>query len=324
MSDERRQIEKLHALLAAFEAESESGEFLELAALAEEIRLLGAPRLNAERRARAREQALRVFRSQWASSAAEENESKEEQHLSSSGAGLDQKVLQRIHEELAKIRGRRVASSTRPAPKPGRRERVKETSGSFWGRLRFERRQLLKTLGFAGLVTLLKGFFTGAHTLSTSMTAGDILGETSQQVLTVKTVLPDPTRETPVMLLEAANTPGRMLPLWIGQPEASAISLALEGKTFPRPMTHDLFLRVLEVVGVQIDHVRITHIEGNTYYATIVMRDMEGHLRAVDARPSDAVALALRAGCPVYATDEVLEQGGISVVAEEEEEPKGG
>lgn len=327
MSDEQWQIESLHALLAVIEAKTEAEEFLELAVLAEEIRLLGAPRLSADRRARARKQALQVFREQRASPtpAAEEDEPKEEQLSSSSVSGLDQELLQRIQEELAKSRERRrwAASRAQPAPKPVRREHVEEPSESFWRRLRLERRQLFKVLGLAGLAILFKGLFTRAHPLSPlpPTAASRMLNETSLQTMTVKAVMPDPVRGTtsPVMLLEAANMPGRLLPIWIGQPEASAISLVLEGRTFPRPMTHDLFLKALEAVGAQPDHVRITHIEDGTYYATIVLRDMEDHLRSVDARPSDAVALAVRADCPVYTADEVLEQGGISVAAEEDE-----
>lgn len=325
MSGERWQIERLHALLAVVEAETEAEEFLELAVLAEEIRLLGAPRLSAERRGRARDQALRAFRSQWTSPATEEPEPKEEQLPASSVSGLGEKTLQRIQEELAKSleRWRQAASDvdTRAASPPVCREHVEEPSESLWRRLRLERRQLFKVLGLAGLATLFKGLFTRAHPLPPATAAGGVLGDTSLQAMTVKAVMPDPVKGTtsPVMLLGAANLPGRMLPIWIGQPEATAISLVLENQAFPRPMTHDLFLKALEAVGVQLDHVRITHIEGGTYYATIALRDLEGRLRAVDARPSDAVALAARAGCPVYAADEVLEQGGISVTAEEDE-----
>jgi len=328
MSGEQRQIEGLHALLAVVEAETEAEEFLELAVLAEEIRLLGAPRLSTERRVRAREQALRAFRSQWTSPATEEAEPKEEQLPVSSVSWLDEKTLQRIQEELAKSRERwRQAASgahTRPVPKPVRRDHSEEPSESFWRRLRLERRQLFKVLGLAGLATLFKGFFTRTHPLPPATAAGAILSDTPLQAMTVRAVMPDPVKGTasPLMLLEATNLPGRMLPIWIGQAEAAAISLVLEGQTFPRPMTHDLFLKALEAVGVRLDHVRITHIEGGTYYAAIVLRDMEGGLRAVDARPSDAAALAVRAGCPVYAADEVLEQGGISVAAEEDEPEK--
>ena len=339
MSEERRQIERFHALLAVVEAEPEVGEPLELAALAEEIRLLSAPRprprLSAERRARARERALQAFHARWASpspvTAEDEQKEKEEELPTSSMPGLDQKTLRRIQEELAKSQeGWKQAAKrapTRPALKPVCPEPAgeQEPSESLWRRLRLERRQLFKVLGLAGLATLFKGLFTRAYTLPpASATVAGGISEAHLQAMTVKAVVPDPFRGTtsPLLLLEAANMPGRMLPIWIGQPEATAISLVLEGKTFPRPMTHDLLLKALEAVGVRLDHVRITRVEGGTYYAVIVLRDGEGGFKAVDARPSDAVALALRAGCPVYAAEEVLEQGGISVAAEEDK-PEG-
>lgn len=342
MSDERLQIERLHALLAAFEAETEADESLELTALAEEIRLLRLgvprPRLSAERRARAREQALQAFHARWASPSplTAEDEQKEEELPTSSMPGLDQKTLRRIQEELANAQKAGIRSQkrwkqatkrapTRPALKPVCPEPVgeQEPSESFWRRLRLPRRQLFKVLGLAGLATLFKGLFTRAYTLpSAPATVAGGISEAPLQAMTVKAVMPDPVRgmTSPLLLLEAANMPGRMLPIWIGQPEARAISLVLEGQTFPRPMTHELLLKALEAVGTRLDHVRITRIEGGTYYAAIVLRDGEGGLRAVDARPSDAVALALRAGCPVYTVDEVLEQGGISIATPAEED----
>jgi hypothetical protein len=141
------------------------------------------------------------------------------------------------------------------------------------------------------------------------------LGETPLHAVTVKRVLSDPQRKAFVMLLEAAQD--KTLPVWIGAPEATAISFSLEGKSLPRPLTHDLLLSALEAVGAHVDHVRITHREDQTYYASIVLRDRGDEVRTIDARPSDAVALAMRAACPIYASEEVIEESAIELASEE-------
>ena len=99
----------------------------------------------------------------------------------------------------------------------------------------------------------------------------------------------------------------RDLPIWVGPWEANAIALRLQGQTPERPMTHDLFATALEELGAKVDRVVITDLADETFFARIHLE--EGDRRAeVDARPSDALALAVRVGARIYADETVLEQ----------------
>lgn len=118
----------------------------------------------------------------------------------------------------------------------------------------------------------------------------------------------------PMLLLrEVDGTRG--LPIWIGAAEASAIANVLEGATPPRPLTHDLMADLLEALGHTLTAVKITEVEEGTFYAVI---EVDGE--QVSARPSDAVALALRVGAPIYAADDVLAEVGVEIPAPREEE----
>ncbi|MGV8850676.1 MAG: bifunctional nuclease family protein [Propionibacteriaceae bacterium] len=118
----------------------------------------------------------------------------------------------------------------------------------------------------------------------------------------------------PMLLLrEVDGTRG--LPIWIGAAEASAIANVLEGATPPRPLTHDLMADLLEALGHTLTAVKITEVEEGTFYAVIEVDGEE-----VSARPSDAVALALRVGAPIYAADDVLAEVGVEIPAPREEE----
>lgn len=126
----------------------------------------------------------------------------------------------------------------------------------------------------------------------------------------------------PVVVLRD-QTGKRSLPIWIGPAEAVAISLALEGQTPPRPMTHDLFCTVLGELGGKVEGVIITDVREQTYYARLLLRT-QGETREIDCRPSDGIAIALRAQVPVMITEELLtrveaeqrarEKGGVFVV----------
>lgn len=123
----------------------------------------------------------------------------------------------------------------------------------------------------------------------------------------------DPRTNQPVVLLkplEEEPGEGRLLPIWIGHPEATAILLALEGVETPRPMTHDLMLSLLGSLETLVERVEITRVDEGTFYAAIILRGEE-RSRAVDARPSDSIALAIRAGAPIYVSDEVLDSAGV-------------
>jgi uncharacterized protein len=111
----------------------------------------------------------------------------------------------------------------------------------------------------------------------------------------------------------------RQLSIFIGGPEATAIAFALEGVETPRPLTHDLFGNVLEELGTRLDRVVINELRETTYYATLVLTH-HGDTSQVSSRPSDAIALAVRAGCPIYAEEDVLEEAGFVEEVETVEE----
>ncbi len=111
----------------------------------------------------------------------------------------------------------------------------------------------------------------------------------------------------PCMVLREAEGTGRVLPIFIGSPEATAIALALEEVETPRPMTHDLTKDLLEEVGARIERVTVTELRDATFYAEILVRSGTD-VHAVSARPSDAVALAVRFGAPLFAEEGVLDE----------------
>ena len=127
----------------------------------------------------------------------------------------------------------------------------------------------------------------------------------------------DPKRRPLVLLADAEEK--RLLPIWIGPFEAHALSIHLQGKGFPRPLTHDLFLNTLEALGQRLAAVEITHLADHTFYALLVLEGPAGR-QAIDARPSDALALAVRAGAPIAVAESVLEQAQVLTDAGEEEE----
>jgi bifunctional DNase/RNase len=121
----------------------------------------------------------------------------------------------------------------------------------------------------------------------------------------VESLSVDQRTDTPVLLLKEQNGTGRELPIWIGMPEAQSIAMAMEDVPLPRPNTHDLIKNILSELRGDIQRVVITELRGHTYYAVIKMR-VDGRVVVVDSRPSDAIAVAIRTGAPVFATDEVL------------------
>lgn len=111
--------------------------------------------------------------------------------------------------------------------------------------------------------------------------------------------------ESIIFLDEIEGT--RILPIWIGPMEAQAIAIRLSGYPSPRPMTHDLLFSVIKTMGLTVNRVTITDIVENTYYSHLHLADPDGgHLHLVDSRPSDAVALAVRFGCPIYINEKVF------------------
>lgn len=116
----------------------------------------------------------------------------------------------------------------------------------------------------------------------------------------------DPITNTPIVILKSMQE-NKAIPIWIGLFEASAIATELEKIVFSRPMTHDLFSECLKVLNVKINRIVIADIRSNTFYANIYL-SREGQDFTIDARPSDAIALALRASAPIFVDDSVLEK----------------
>jgi bifunctional DNase/RNase len=126
-----------------------------------------------------------------------------------------------------------------------------------------------------------------------------------------------PTNQPIVLLREVDGE--RFLPIWIGQPEAAAIALALQGVVTPRPMTHDLMKNMLEEMAVTVDNIAITELREGTFYAIINLQ-RNGSAYEVSSRPSDAIALAVRLGCKIFANEDVLAEASILIPAGDEEE----
>lgn len=121
---------------------------------------------------------------------------------------------------------------------------------------------------------------------------------------------------TPILLLQEA-TGDRTLPIYIGRAEAEAIAAALQGVVTKRPMTHDLMRDILTEVGVVLDFVVITELKDQTFFAELRLR-RGGSSFIVSSRPSDAIALAVRAGATIYAEEALLDAEGIVVTQREE------
>ena len=114
----------------------------------------------------------------------------------------------------------------------------------------------------------------------------------------------DPQSKTPIVVLREASGDA-VLPVWVGAMEAMAISLVLNNESLPRPLTHDLFLMTLKAFKAELRRVEINDLREGTFYAVLVLSGPEGRTR-VDCRPSDAIALAMRAGAPILVEEEVL------------------
>ena len=122
--------------------------------------------------------------------------------------------------------------------------------------------------------------------------------------LKVKGLMFDPYNNAYIVILRDEDQ-AEMLPIWVGKAEASAISLALENVTAPRPMTHDLMKNLLDAVNAKVISMVITDLSDNTYYAKLHLM-YEDSEYTVDSRPSDAIALALRTNAPIFAQEAVL------------------
>lgn len=119
----------------------------------------------------------------------------------------------------------------------------------------------------------------------------------------------DRATNTPVVILRERDGE-RVLPIWIGPAEASAIAMEMQGVKAIRPMTHDLLKLVIQGLGAELRRVTIHDVKENTYFAELLM-SREDHVFQVDARPSDSIALALRLNAPIFTSDQLLDQRSV-------------
>jgi uncharacterized protein len=120
----------------------------------------------------------------------------------------------------------------------------------------------------------------------------------------IKGLMMDPITNSPIVILQDVEK-NTLLPIWVGIFEANAIALQIERIDTPRPMTHDLVKNILLHLEANILKIVVTQLKENTFYALIHL-DMNGDTIAIDSRPSDAIALALRTDAPIYVTEEVI------------------
>src|ERR687883_1581898 len=141
----------------------------------------------------------------------------------------------------------------------------------------------------------------------------------------IRALMMDPNSGTPIIILKDVQS-DTMLPIWVGAYEANAIALEIEKIAPPRPMTHDLLRNLIVELGVRVERVVVTSLRDNTFFAVIEMRNSDGDRMVLDSRPSDAIALALRADCPIYVDMEVIRASRNTVAGGEEssEETGGG
>ena len=123
----------------------------------------------------------------------------------------------------------------------------------------------------------------------------------------------------PIVLLKELEG-SRFLPIWVGAVEATAIAFSQQGLTPGRPMTHDLIASLVEEFGATVTAIHITELREGVFYATILARDGQAKGHAIDARPSDAIALALRVKANILVTKSLLESAGIEIPMESGEE----
>jgi hypothetical protein len=123
--------------------------------------------------------------------------------------------------------------------------------------------------------------------------------------MTIKGLMVDPITNMPIIILRDKDGQ-RVLPIWVGVFEANAIALQIENVTPPRPMTHDLLRNAIRDLRGQIEKIVVSDLKDNTFYALIHVR-VDGELVAIDARPSDAIALALRARAPIFVEEAVID-----------------
>jgi len=122
----------------------------------------------------------------------------------------------------------------------------------------------------------------------------------------IRGLMMDPNSGTPIIILKDVNSE-TLLPIWVGAYEANAIALEIEKMATQRPMTHDLLRNLIVEMGSHVERVVVTELRDNTFFAVIEIRNSNGDFVMLDSRPSDAIALALRADCPIYVNESVIQ-----------------
>jgi hypothetical protein len=130
----------------------------------------------------------------------------------------------------------------------------------------------------------------------------------------------DKNSDTPVVLLKEADGE-RVLPIWIGHAEASAIAIALEGIKVERPLTHDLMRAIIEGLKAKVTRIIINELKDNTFFAKIYIEKGKSIVN-IDARPSDSIALALRTSVPIFVAQDILSSSGTSMQVDDETRAK--
>ena len=132
----------------------------------------------------------------------------------------------------------------------------------------------------------------------------------------IETLVVNPKQSASVVILRPfgeSKTSGRILPIYIGPNEAISIGMALENIPRPRPITHDLLMNTLETLGAKLKFISIVKVDGFTFYAELHLEQGDKKL-TVDSRPSDAMALAIRAGAPIFVNDEVMDRASYPYI----------
>ena len=131
--------------------------------------------------------------------------------------------------------------------------------------------------------------------------------------LNIATIAMDPATDQPVLFMKPYRSPlneGKILPIALGHPEATAIMIALRGVQTPRPMTHDLLASIMDTLGIRLARVEISDWSNGTFFAVLTLT-MNGETYSLDARPSDAIALAVRLKAPVFVADEIFAKASV-------------
>jgi hypothetical protein len=127
--------------------------------------------------------------------------------------------------------------------------------------------------------------------------------------MTIDSIRVSPMNYQRVVILKEKEA-DRYLPIWIGPAEADAIAVKLQDLAVPRPLTHDLLRTIIDTLGGAVNHILVSDLHNDTFYAKILIR-VNGDLKEIDSRPSDALALAVRSQVPIYVAESVLDKAGI-------------